>query len=221
MSRARDAGSFALTTNAADYLPRPDTESVLVELEEWVKNGATSSIWLTGPPGMGKSLLLKVLADRLSGCPLCVYVPYPMLAPKDFAAWVLEALGRLEGDVPRDQIAALAARRAEQGGLLLLVDDAMSMRPTTRCALEDWYIESAGALRSVLAATGIPSAIAASGSSVDVRVVLDKPLSFDESTALFSAAIERSQLDAEARALFDLATVKLVIMGSEPTAAVQ
>ncbi len=206
--RATGAGSFALTTSPGDYVSRPDTERALVELEEWVLNAATSSIWITGPPGMGKTLLLKVLADRLSGRRLCVYVAYPMLAPKDLAAWVLDALGGFAGDTPEDQIVSLAEQHAQQGGLLLLVDDANSMPPATRSALDSWHSESNGSLRSVLAGTDSSLAIGANASLGDARVTLDKPLSFEEARAVLAAALERSQLDVEALVLFDPAMVE-------------
>ncbi len=202
MLRQTGAGSFALTTSPRDYVSRPDTERALVELEEWVLNAATSSIWITGPPGMGKTLLLKVLADRLSGRRLCVYVAYPMLAPKDLAAWVLDALGGFAGDTPKDQIVSLAEQHAQQGGLLLLVDDANSMPPATRGALDSWHSESNGALRSVLAGTDGPSTIG------EACVTLDKPLSFEEARAVLAVALERSQLEVEALALFDPAMVE-------------
>jgi len=208
MSQTTIAEPFALTTSPAVYLPRPDTERALDELEEWVENDTTSSIWITGPPGMGKTLLLRVLADRLTDRRLCVYVLYPVLHPKQLATWVLDALGELVGDAPQDRIAGLAEQRAEQGGLLLLIDDAMWMPPATRSALDDWYRESNGALRSVLAATDSPASMGAWGSSGDARLSLDEPLSLEQSRALLAAAMERSQLGAEARAVFDPATVE-------------
>ncbi len=219
MSQATDGDSFALTTSPAAYLPRPDTERALTELEEWALNGATSSTWLAGPPGLGKTLLLKVLADRLSGHKLCIYVAYPVLPPEAFAAWVLDAVGKLAGDAPQERIAEFAEQRAEQGGLLLLIDDAMLMPPATRSALEGWYGESNGALRSVLAASGSPSLTDAGGSSGDSCVTLDEPLSLEESRELLTAAMERSRLGAEARALFDPATLEEIheCAGGVPT----
>jgi len=210
VSQAMDTDSFALTTSPAAYLPRPDTQRALVALEEWVLSGAAGSIWLTGPPGLGKTLLLKVLADRLSGHRLCVYVAYPVLPPEEFAAWVLDAVGEHAGDAPQDRIAAFADQRAVQGGLLLLIDDAMLLPPATRSALDLWYGESNGALRSVLAATGSPSGMGAGGYSGDPCVNLDEPLSFEESRTLLTAAMERNRFSGEARALFDDATLEAI-----------
>jgi hypothetical protein len=208
VSQATNEGSFALTTSPAVYLPRPDTERALLELEEWALNSVASSIWFTGPPGMGKTLLLKVLADRLSDRRLCAYVSYPVLPPKELAALVLDVLGESAAAAPQDRIVGLAEGRAEQGGLLLLIDDAMLMPQATRSALDDWYGESNGALRSVLAATFGPSLNATGGFSGDAWPSLDEPLRFEESRAMLAAAMGRSQLGAEARALFDPATVQ-------------
>ena len=208
MSQTTDTDPFALTTSPVAYLPRPDTERALSELEEWVLSGATSCIWITSPPGMGRTLLLRVLADRLFGRRLCVYVPNPGLHPKELAAWVLDTLGELPGDAPQDRIVELAEQYAEQGGLVLLIDDAMWMPPAARNALDDWHGGSMGALRSVLAAADGPSAHAATGSRGDPRLTFDKPLSFEESRALLAAAMQRSQLAAQARVLFDPATLE-------------
>src|SRR5262245_41157997 len=58
--------AFAPIPERAAYVARPATETALTSLAGALDRGSRV-IALHGPPGIGKSLLLRLLADRLPG----------------------------------------------------------------------------------------------------------------------------------------------------------
>src|SRR5262245_17703395 len=97
---------FTNTADAGAYVPRTATESALVHLEMALNDGARV-VCLQGPTGSGKTLLLRVLEERLEGEFASLRVPYSKLEPDEFCRWALDALGEESvGDPAR----ALAAR---------------------------------------------------------------------------------------------------------------
>ena len=132
---ARDA--FGLTADPAAYVPRLALESALTELVD-AMSGTPACAALIGEPGLGKTLLLRVLAERLEGAFDCLYVPFPRLDPAEFWAWVATALGLGRRDGDRPAVLEYARQRAADGhGLVLLVDDAGGLPLETRSALID------------------------------------------------------------------------------------
>jgi len=205
----RDAEPFEQTTRPAAYVPRPETEQLLDHLQTWALSGSTASIRLTGAAGMGKSLLLRVLAMRTAGQPTAVHVPYPNLMPDDLATWVIEAIGEQRGRDSQAQLVAAAKQRATSGGLLLLIDDAERLPTQTRDALDLWFQRSEGSLRSVRA-TVSDSATAAHANQHERGVAepaLTHELDIEESTALLTAAMDRADLHGPLRARFNHAVM--------------
>jgi type II secretory pathway predicted ATPase ExeA len=139
---------FALTCNPGAYVARPACEAALGELERCVRKGGL--VALSGPPGIGKTLVLRVLERRLAGALRCVSVPYAALAFEELCQWVL---GLMEQGTQRAarasaELAALACRRADAGEpLLLLLDDAGAIPPATLRALLAWAAQQGGAVR--------------------------------------------------------------------------
>jgi len=133
---------FGLTADPGAYVARAACETALAELERLVRS--MPIVALSGPPGIGKTLLLRVLEQRLAGSLRCVYVPYGAL---EFAELCELVLGLLEpahiGASPEAELAA-AARRTP---LLLLLDDANAIPLTTLRALVAFAHSLAGALR--------------------------------------------------------------------------
>ena len=116
---------FALTCDALRYVPRPASEAALAGLEAALASGRSCA--LSGPPGIGKTELLRVLEARLAERVRSVWVPYGALEPADFLRLVLGLMGCSTGaeEDPALALAELAQRQAANGRpLLLLLDDA-------------------------------------------------------------------------------------------------
>ena len=139
---------FALTAAPAAYVPRPACEEALAELERLVRGGPI--VALSGPPGIGKTMLLRVLERRLAGSLRSVYVPYGALEFRELCALVLGLQERphAAGADPAAELAAEARRSAARGEpLLLLLDDANAIPLATLRALVDLAHSLGGALR--------------------------------------------------------------------------
>jgi len=201
----RYAEPFEQTTHPDAYVPRPETEQALDRLLTWARSGHSASIRVTGAAGTGKTLLLRVLAERTAGQPAAIHVPYANLTPDDLAGWVLEAIGEHRESNARSQLVAAAKQRAERGGLLLLIDDADLLPPQTRDALDIWYRLSEGSLRNVRAGMDVSGVI--DEAAGDEEVALTPLLDGEQSTALLSAAMDRANLHGPLRARFNRAAI--------------
>lgn len=149
MKAAVDA-AFRDTADAGSYVPRTATERVLGQLESCVIEKRAPAI-LDADPGMGKTMLLRVLAKRLADRCHCVFLPYGSLSLPDLCDW---ALGRMGEARPSDPVRALlmvALRRQATGmALALLVDDASGLKPEAARELGALVLEANGGLRLVL-----------------------------------------------------------------------
>jgi len=152
-----DRDPFADTPDFDAYIPRTATESTLVGLEMALRDGARV-VCLDGPAGSGKTLLLRVLEERIAGDFASVRVPYPKLDPDEFCLWALSALGRAgRGDTaPEQEFARRVARRAASGErpLVLMIDDTDLLPIATLHALLRLQRSTGDAMQLVLARTG-------------------------------------------------------------------
>jgi MSHA biogenesis protein MshM len=147
---------FADTPNPAFYVPRDASDQALGLLLECVGRPDRPAA-LLAPPGLGKTLLLHLLAARLAAPLRAVYVPNPVLTPAELCAWTLGCLGSPRWPDPIAVLAAYAEHRAACGGALVwLVDDAHSLPEETARWLGHVLAHSAGALRLVVAAIDEP-----------------------------------------------------------------
>ena len=112
-SATRLTGAFPAAPDPAAYVPRLAAEAALAELGEVIgKTPACAA--LSGEAGLGKTLLLKVLRERMLGAFECLYVPFPRLSPDELWRWAAVALGLGSGD--DDRGAVLGRARRLRGG---------------------------------------------------------------------------------------------------------
>lgn len=132
------------------YVPREATERALDEMDGLLQAGRWC-VSLLGPRRTGKSLLLRVLTQRLPERFHCAETSAGELARKDVASVVLAALG-IEAEDEAEHLAELAKRlRERKQAIALLVDDAHELPPETQRALAAALSRCKGGLRAVLA----------------------------------------------------------------------
>jgi general secretion pathway protein A len=147
---------FGDTVMPACYVEREATDRALAQLLD-CGSAAERPAVIIGPPGIGKSLLLQLAAERLAGDGPCIFLAYPRLDIEGLCAWILDCL-----DAPRfeDSVFAFEAylyHLGEIGSSLLLVVDELSAMPLAtvrwlgRCAMH-----SKGELRLIGSALDDP-----------------------------------------------------------------
>jgi type II secretory pathway predicted ATPase ExeA len=144
---------FGESADPAEYVAREASDRALGRLGSALRAGAPCAL-LWGPPGLGKTLLLRVLEQRVRALARPLHLAYASLSIEDLAAW---ALGLAEEPSAADPVAALArlarAEAARGRALLLLIDEANSMPIETARALGALVAGSEGSLRLALAST--------------------------------------------------------------------
>ena len=187
-------------------------ERALTELREALTD-APLGILFSGPPGIGKTLALRLLVERLTPGLPAVYLPYPSLPASAIAAWALEELQHAAGSNP---LAALLALARERRGLALLIDDAQSLPRETAEELLQTTHHSDGTLRLVLAIPRdeVESCLERWGHLE--QVTLNEAMSPAETAEYVNAYLEKAHISSEVSAAFDeerLATLQLSSKG--------
>jgi type II secretory pathway predicted ATPase ExeA len=210
MARA-DRDPFSSTADPAAYIPRTATEAVLVRLEMELRDGALV-VCLSGPAGSGKTLLLRVLEERLLGDFQPLHVPYPKLDPDEFCQWGLAALGEPRAEDPELALAARIARDAEAKypPLVWMVDDADSLPIATLRCLRRLQANEADALRIVLARSReFPLHELSRGGLPIAEVELEGEMGTAEMAHYVRARLDRFGTDPEVRAQLETALDQL------------
>ena len=123
MVRAMDP--FGDTCDPRLYVPRAATEAALEALRASLAAGRGVTV-LSGPAGLGKTMLLRVLATQLVDA-RCVYLPYPALGIDELARVALDALGEPTDPSVGAQSLAAALRHGLGKPVVLIVDDASAL----------------------------------------------------------------------------------------------
>lgn len=185
-------------------MPRPATERALSELARAALDGG-APVALTGPLGLGKTLLLRVLAGRLAPRAQSIYLPYPALPPEGLCTWALRELGLPESANPEAALLSHARALAEAGRVLVvLLDEGAGLPVASARGLVDLCAESRGALRLVVAASdGVAtgSVLAALGAGAQ-EVRLRAPMSAAETAAYVARRLARAGAAPALRARF-------------------
>jgi type II secretory pathway predicted ATPase ExeA len=200
---------FEVTSDPTAYVPRSVTQELLASIEGALRKGARS-IMVTGPPGLGKTLLLRVLERRLRNAYRPIAIAYPALLPDELCRWILTLLGEPVTGHPTAALLDLARRLGRsQRNLVLLVDDAGSIPAATVLHLAELAYAADRGVRLVLFAVedgrvaGLRSAL---GSDV-LTLQLNEPMSETETFEYIYARLARARAPTELVERFDPGTV--------------
>lgn len=208
--RSSPVDPFAPTADPAAYIPREVTEKALAQLEHGYRHGRRVQV-LSGPPGVGKTLLVHVLAERLAGDFRTLYLPYASLAFGELCGWILGLLGEPIGHFPDREL--LASARASAGAgrpLLLLVDEASSIPPESAVGLAELVEEARGGLRLLL----VPVDEVRAGRMLAIlardvaELRVSTPLSLEESEHYVRTRLVRAGTPFELQRRFDAGLLK-------------
>ena len=182
---------FPPTCDPAAYVPRRATDQILDALETGFHAGCRIMA-LSGPSGLGKTMVLRVLGSRLGDAARCVHLPYTALESADLVTWLLGLLGRKSATA--DPETALYWAAHDGAPLVLLLDDASAMPLETCRELVKWTSDFGGALRLVVVPVDDGRAsrvLAALGDGViDLR--LRAPMNEEETRGYLAARAQRA-----------------------------
>ncbi|MGH0037265.1 MAG: AAA family ATPase [Myxococcota bacterium] len=207
---------FAPSSDAGGYIPRPAAEECLNQVASYLRVGATQ-IALVGPDGIGKTLLLRVIATRLEGAMQVVDVPYPSLPADEIASWILNLMGIASSADPERTLVQRARQLREEGsGLVILLDDAASTPLPTLRRLSRITREARPSLHLVLVVPDDGRAdeiLAAVGPDVEVVRFAD-PMTEDETRSYIEGRLARAGVAPALRRRLDDAALDEILRES-------
>jgi hypothetical protein len=190
--------SLTDTAGAEQYIPREATERVLARLEAALDAG-DRFIVLSGPPGLGKTLLLHVFEERQRAAREVIFSPFFHFPPDEARVW-LRGLMRDRGmaTVEESDPPALPRRVVSERPLLLILDEAQSMPVETAADLIEMLPDLAPGASILLAGIEGPrldDVVENIGLPVE-HVRLESPFSSTETRELLGRAMPKEAAGA-------------------------
>jgi type II secretory pathway predicted ATPase ExeA len=197
---------FDGTPDPDAYVPRDSTDRCLSELEDWALRRGPAVALLSGPSGLGKTLMLRMLETRARGLFQCVYLGNPTFGPREFCISVLDALKMAHGDQPEATLREVIDGIDPEGSpILLLIDDVELLPSATEAWLHDAAVEFGHRLMAVMAVVDESRCerLLAKFGRVARRISLDTPMRRRETANLIRSALARTDLPPEQVDTFD------------------
>lgn len=218
-SAATGDGAATSLPHGLHYVPHAGHEEALARLEYAVDEGWPAA-WLTGAPGTGKSLLLRVLKERIRRAQRSVaLLDAADLTARELLEEVLGALGDgLPDDVPVSRLRRALDDHLSSGlgdglPLVVLIDRLDAAAPDAVSLLQRWIgsAESVGPRMTVVAAVrsgprGLPAVVRRLQDRSDLRIELS-PLDATETADHVRALRRRAEQEL---APFDAGALRAV-----------
>jgi energy-coupling factor transporter ATP-binding protein EcfA2 len=202
-SRSPRLNLFVASADTRRYLPRPATEEALALLEQRVVVDRAEATLFVGPPGIGKSMLLRVLVQRLRRTLRTVTLGAGDIDAPTLCAFVLDQLHVDASDDPEQTILLLAADwSAKRSALVIAIDAAERLPLATAGRLGALAMTAGGALRIVAAAPEPATELARALGCDAEAVALRTPMTLRETQAHLQAALAAAHAPPEVRDLF-------------------
>jgi hypothetical protein len=210
------AVAFGPTANPDAYVPWTGSERALAELTHWARGAGPPLCVLSGPPGMGKTLLLKLLAARTRERLRSLYLAYPDCDRGALCSFVLQGLdlGALD-DSAESLVEALRTNAGPP--VLLLIDEGELLPLDTVACLREVAAGAAGKLRVAIAVTREErreELLAALGDDAQ-SVAIEGAMSKAEVAAHVRTQLSRAAIDPKIGERFDGATLARLHASSE------
>lgn len=202
-----------------EYIPRRATEDIIRSLTSLVREGEPAIV-LRGPAGIGKSMLLQILAERLSDERRVAYVSVSSTPEPELCHRVLEFLDEPAADDPVGALIS-AAQLAADGHrrLLLLIDHAEKTPIASSQQLVRAAASAAPHLTVIFAVRdgeGADDFIQALEAKLcGILVAFDRAMNEAESLDYLRRTLARGELPEDLRSRLDPPTLAWIIQRSK------
>ena len=219
MSLPSPVNPFEESVDRRGYVPRAACQNVLGHLERQIRAGVPA-ILLRGPTGIGKSMLLAVLHQRMAEGWQVAHVAVSPSPSMEISHRILDQLEVNADDDPSSALVAAARRSAASGRrVLVIIDQANHVPVASSRQLVRAAARATGDLCILFAVTEEDGAEAFEreiGEEAEVTTVrFDSPMNAQETCEYIAGRLDQTLDSQELRDRFDDAAIRYVIDGAE------